>query len=173
MLPCATTVVIGIIDDSSGSVPRISLAWRRRKRFGLCPTGGFLANGPVVPSTRLSDGQNGICRDLRISVSIRVCIRGASKTGDVRLCRDGQVSCKFRQTREEVGQWLDRNERGFPTRKFVTSPHEHLAANNYGIHFLCRNASSSGTHTWVYAISLICRDSRGDRRFAAACLHGA
>ena len=59
MLPCATTAGIGIIDDSSGSVPRISLAWSRRKRFGLCPTAEFLANGPVVPSTRLSNEQNG------------------------------------------------------------------------------------------------------------------
>lgn len=39
MLPCATTVVIGIIDDISGSVPRISLAWRRRKEVRLVSNG--------------------------------------------------------------------------------------------------------------------------------------
>ena len=119
MLPCATTAVIGIIDDGSGSVPRISLACRERKRFGLCPTAGFLANGPVVPSTRLSNGQNGICRALRTSVSVRVRLRGASKTGDVRLFRDGQVSCKSRQTREEVGRAMVGQEQAGRTDKEI------------------------------------------------------
>lgn len=43
------------------------------------------------------------CRALRMPVSVEVRLEGASKTGDVRLFRDDQVSCKSCPTREEVG----------------------------------------------------------------------
>lgn len=56
MLPCATTAVIGIKDDMSGSVSRISLACGGGVGSSACVQRLVFANGHVVPSTRLSNG---------------------------------------------------------------------------------------------------------------------
>lgn len=149
MLPCATTAVIGIIDDGSGSVPRISLACRERKRFGLCPTAGFLANGPVVPSTRLSNGQNEPVEPYDCQCPSK-CDSEAQQR-PVTCASFVMIKChaSLVQQGKRLGlsTWLDRNERGFPTGKFTTFSHQHLTANKCDIHFLSRSISSSGTRT--------------------------
>lgn len=161
MLPCATTAVIGIIDDGSGSVPRMSLACRGRKRFGLCPTAGFLANGPVVPSTRLSNGQNGRVEPYECQCPSKCDSKAHQRP--VTCASFVMIKCHASPVQQGkrlgLSTWLDRNERGFPTRKFETPSHQHLTANNCNIHFVRGSVSSSGTRTWMHAISLICRDS--------------